>query len=350
MITIENLKKEYIGKTSRHCALDGINLNIEQGEIFGIIGKSGAGKSTLIRCLNLLETPTEGSIIIDGEDITKKSMLQLRRMRQKIGMIFQHFNLLSSRTVYGNIAFPLEIQGMTKADIHKKVGHLLNVIGLSQKAQSYPDELSGGQKQRVAIARALASDPVALLSDEATSALDPETTDQILQLLKQLNKDLGITIVLITHEMDVIRKICDRVAIINEGKIEEVDNVTELFLNPKTEIARSFTENSMHMKLPDEIKVKLHHDPYQAQDLTPVIKLTFLGETISTPIIAELNKKYDVSCNIIQANIERVQSQSVGVTVCHILGQKGNWEAALNFLHQQQIKMEVIGYAHATAF
>ncbi|WP_119344578.1 methionine ABC transporter ATP-binding protein [Facilibium subflavum] len=350
MIRIEGLKKEYIGKNTRHIALNGIDLEIKSGEIFGIIGKSGAGKSTLIRCLNLLEQPTEGTIIINDDDLTKKSADALRKARQKIGMIFQHFNLLSSRTVHDNVAFPLELQHIAKTTIHEKVTQLLDLVGLSQKAQSYPDELSGGQKQRVGIARALASDPIALLCDEATSALDPETTDQILKLLKRLNKELGITIVLITHEMDVIRKICDKVAIIDQGIIQEVGTVTELFLNPKTKIAKNFTENSMHLKLPEDIEQKLFDNPYHSENLSPVIKLTFLGDAITTPVIAELSRKFNVACNIIQANIERVQSQSVGVTICHMQGEKKSWEDALTYLNNQDLKMEVIGYAAANAF
>lgn len=350
MIEIQNLKKEYLSKHARHIALKDVNLSIKDGEIFGIIGKSGAGKSTLIRCINLLEQPTEGHIFINDEDITKLSQDKLRKARQKIGMIFQHFNLLSSRTVFDNIAFPLELQHASKAKIHTKVNELLSLVGLEQKAQAYPDELSGGQKQRVAIARALACDPIALLCDEATSALDPETTDQILQLLKELNHKLNLTIVLITHEMDVIRKICDQVAIIDDGLIQETGTVTELFLNPKTAIAKSFTEKSMHLNLTDEIKDKLHKDPYAAPHLTPVIKMTFLGDSITTPVIAELNSKFKVTCNIIQANIERIQAQSVGVTICHMLGEKEHWEKALSFLHQQQIKIEVIGYAAIDAF
>ena len=350
MIEIQNLKKEYLSKHTRDVALKNINLSIKSGEIFGIIGKSGAGKSTLLRCINLLEHPTEGHIYIDGEDITKLSTEKLRKARQKIGMIFQHFNLLSSRTVFDNIAFPLELQHASKAKIQAKVNELLNVVGLEQKAHAYPEELSGGQKQRVAIARALACDPVALLCDEATSALDPETTDQILQLLKQLNTKFNLTIVLITHEMEVIRKICDQVAIIDDGLIQESGTVTELFLSPKTAIAKNFTENSMHLKLPDEIQNKLYKDPYHEMNLSPVIKMTFLGDSITTPVIAELNSKFNVACNIIQANIERIQAQSVGVTICHVLGEKEHWEKALNFLHQQHIKIEVIGYATIDAF
>ncbi len=350
MICIQNLKKEYIGKNARHIALNGINLTIEEGEIFGIIGRSGAGKSTLIRCINLLESPTEGKITINGDDLTTKSPHELRKFRQKIGMIFQHFNLLSSRTVYENIAFPLELQHMPKAQIDKKVKELISLVGLQNKTHAYPDELSGGQKQRVGIARALASDPVALLCDEATSALDPETTEQILALLKKLNKELKLTIVLITHEMDVIRKICDKVAIIEHGIIQEIGTVTELFLNPKTPIAKSFTESSMHLKLPADIQSKLYHDPYQQDNLTPVIKLTFLGDAITTPVISDLNAKFAVACNILQANIERIQSQSVGITICHIQGEKDKWENALEYLHQQNIKMEVIGYAAVNAF
>lgn len=350
MIEIQNLKKEYLSKHTCHTALKNVNLSIKNGEIFGIIGKSGAGKSTLLRCINLLEQPTKGNIFINNEDITKISTDKLRKVRQEIGMIFQHFNLLSSRTVFDNIAFPLEIKHFTKIKIHNKVKELLNLVGLEQKSHAYPDELSGGQKQRVAIARAIACNPLALLCDEATSALDPETTNQILNLLKHLNKELKLTIVLITHEMNVIRKICDQVAIIDDGIIQETGTVTELFLNPKTLIAKIFTEKSMHLSLPDEIKSKLQTNSYASLKLTPVIKMTFLGTIITTPIIAELNSKFKVSCNILQANIERIQAHSVGITICHMLGEKECCKNALSFLNQKKIKIEVIGYAAINAF
>ena len=353
MISIQNLNKTYINNNKPHQVLKGINLEVGRGEIFGIIGRSGAGKSTLIRCINLLEVPTHGQVIVDGNDLTQQSTKDLRKLRQKMGMIFQHFNLLSSYNVYENIAFPLRLQHIAKIKINERVQKLLKIIGLAQKADAYPNQLSGGEKQRVAIARAIASDPIALLSDEATSALDPETTEQILQLLQHLNKTLGITIVLITHEMHVIRKICDKVAIIENGMIVEKNTVTELFLNPKTTLAQKFIDNSMHLQLPKEIKQKLYPKPDHANannDLSPVVKLTFSDEVVTKPIISTLNARFSVFCNILQAHIERIQSQSVGITICHIQGEQENCDNALAYLQQQQIKMEIIGYAAANAF
>ena len=237
MIRIEALTKTYAVPGGTVDALKGIDLEIRQGEIFGIIGMSGAGKSTLIRCMNLLERPTSGTIQIDGQDVTGLSKKALRQMRHSVGMIFQQFNLLMQTTVEKNIAFPLEITGVDKAQCAKRVKELLEIVGLSDKADAYPAQLSGGQKQRVAIARALAANPKVLLCDEATSALDPMTTDSILELLKRINQQMGITIVVITHEMEVIRKICHRVAIIDGGVIAEQGEVTEIFTAPKTAAA-----------------------------------------------------------------------------------------------------------------
>ena len=351
MISIQDLNKTYIHHNKPNQVLCGINLEINRGEIFGIIGRSGAGKSTLIRCMNLLEVPTSGRVIVDGNDLTEQSTTALRKLRRKIGMIFQHFNLLSSCNIYENIAFPLRLQHLSKPSIESKVQELLNIIGLANKAHAYPDQLSGGEKQRVAIARAIASDPIALLSDEATSALDPETTEQILQLLQQLNERLGITIVLITHEMHVIRKICHKVAIIEHGLIQERNTVTGLFLNPKTTLARKFVDNSMHLQLSQEIKQKLFEKPDDSSsDLSPVIKLTFSDNVVTRPVISTLNARFGVLCNILQAHIERIQSQSVGITICHIQGDQTSCKNALAYLQQQQIKLEIIGYAAADAF
>ena len=238
MITLKNITKTY-GGSAQVQALKGINLTIEDGEIFGIIGKSGAGKSTLVRCINMLEKPTSGQVIIDDKDLTKMSESQLRAERKNIGMIFQHFNLLSSRTVAENIAFPLELIGASKDVIEKKVASLLDLVGLSDRAGNYPSQLSGGQKQRVGIARALASDPKILLCDEATSALDPQTTKSILELLQDINKRLGVTMVLITHSMAVARKACNRIAVISRGKIVELGDTEDVFTNPQSEAAKA---------------------------------------------------------------------------------------------------------------
>jgi ABC transporter. len=239
LILIKNLTKVYRTENESITALKNINLEINDGEIFGIMGLSGAGKSSLIRCINRLEEPTEGTIEINGQDIMSLNNKELREMRKKIGMIFQHFNLLSNKTVYENIAFPMEISGVSKDVIDKRIKELLDMVGLADKKDSYPSQLSGGQKQRVGIARALANGPTLLLSDEATSALDPQTTSQILSLLKEINKRLNLTIIVITHQMDVIKEICDRVAVLNAGELVEVGNVVDIFSQPSSQITKN---------------------------------------------------------------------------------------------------------------
>lgn len=347
MIQIKNLKKEYRSNNTSNLVLDNINLDIKQGEIFGIIGHSGAGKSSLLRCLNLLEQPTDGSISIADENITKKNPKQLREFRKKVSMIFQHFNLLSSRNVFENIALPLEIQGIPKAEIKKRVFELLELVELPNKANAYPQELSGGQKQKVAIARALALDPLVLLSDEATSALDPTSTKQILALLKRLNKELGLTIVLITHEMDVVRKICDRVAIIDKGRIAEMGKTLDIFLDPQAPVTKSFVETSIHTKVPDFIAKRIYDNPYSYDNTYPVVQLTFYGDKGKMPIIAEISRQFNATASIIQANIETIQEQIVGIAICHITGERQDWENALRFLSNQDVNLKVLGYATA---
>ena len=250
MIELLNLSKSFKTKNKTIHALSDVSLTVEKGEIFGVIGTSGAGKSTLIRCVNLLEKPNEGKVIVDNIELTKLSDAQLTLERRKIAMIFQHFNLLSSRTVFDNIAFPLELEGKSKSAIKEKVNSLLDLVGLNDKAKDYPANLSGGQKQRVAIARALANDPKVLLCDEATSALDPATTKSILKLLKSINQKLNLTILLITHEMEVIKTICDKVAVIDHGKLAEQGNVEQIFTNPKQEITKGFIQSSLNVELP----------------------------------------------------------------------------------------------------
>ena len=257
MIQLTDVSKIFKTPHGEVRACQEINLEIKQGEIFGIIGFSGAGKSTLVRCINLLERPTTGSVIVDGQDLTKQKASELRQSRKKIGMIFQHFNLMPSRTVAKNVAFPLKGSGLSKQEIKQKVASLLELVELSDKASAYPSQLSGGQKQRVAIARALANDPKVLLCDEATSALDPQTTQSILKLLKDLNQKLGLTIVLITHEMAVIKEICSRVAVMEEGRIKEIGNVVDIFAHPKAEITRNFIATTSNLtKIGDLLKEK----------------------------------------------------------------------------------------------
>lgn len=247
MISLENVSKIFRTASGEVHAVREVSLNIEQGEIFGIIGFSGAGKSTLVRCINLLERPTEGTVTIDGTDLTKLDEKRLREVRRKIGMIFQHFNLLRSRTVYDNIAFPLKKSDVSKEEKHKKILSLLELVGLSDKKDVYPSQLSGGQKQRVAIARALANNPKVLLCDEATSAIDPQTTKSILNLLKHVNQTLGITIVVITHEMAVVKDICDRVAIMQQGHIVEEGSTEDVFLHPRENVTKDFISTADNM-------------------------------------------------------------------------------------------------------
>ncbi len=347
MIQIKNLKKKYITNNVSNQVLDNINLEISQGEIFGIIGHSGAGKSSLLRCLNLLEEPTDGSIHIADENITKKTPKQLRDFRKKVSMIFQHFNLLSSRTVFENVALPLQIQGVARTEIKKRVHELLDLVELPNKAAAYPNELSGGQKQKVAIARALALNPLVLLSDESTSALDPISTKQILGLIKRLNKELGLTIVLITHEMDVVRNICDRVAIIDNGQISEMGKTLDVFLDPKADVTKSFVETSIHTKVPDYIAKTMLDNPYSNDNTYPIVQLTFYGDKGKMPIITEISRQFNASASIIQANIETIQGQIVGIAICHITGERQDWENALTFLSKQDVNLKVLGYATA---
>lgn len=342
MITISHLKKVYSGRGHRITALEGINLHVHPGEIYGIIGLSGAGKSTLIRCINMLEHPTEGTVMIYGEDITRLSAQGLRQARRKIGMIFQHFNLLWSRTVADNVAFPLEITGMAKSKRDQKVGELLKLVGLSDKAQAYPAQLSGGQKQRVGIARALANDPMVLLSDEATSALDPETTKSILKLLKDINKTLNLTIVIITHEMNVIKEICDSVAVIDQGVIVEQGSVIDLFTNPQTTTARQFINSVINTNIPDIIKERRSQLLHKSRSGI-MIRLSFIGEKAGEPLISALVKKFGIEANILYGNIDHVRETVFGSLILELLPSgTNNVTDAINFLHAENVQVEVL--------
>ncbi|KPU27184.1 methionine ABC transporter ATP-binding protein [Caloranaerobacter sp. TR13] len=333
MIVIQNLSKIYESKNEKVHALKDINLEIKKGEIFGIMGLSGAGKSTLIRCINLLEKPTSGSIFINKKDITVLNKHELREIRKRIGMIFQHFNLLNSRTVFENIAFPLEISGYNKKQIKERVENLLSLVELSDKMNAYPSQLSGGQKQRVAIARALANQPDILLCDEATSALDPKTTKSILKLLKEIQSKFGLTIVLITHQMEVIRDICDRVAIIENGKIIELDTVETIFTNPKTRTAKDFVSHIQHNK--EEIN-------FPKTSGSKVIRLKLLGEVVKKPIISQLIKLFSVDINILSANINELQTTNIGTLLIQIYGKNEEVENAIKWLKKEKIGLEVV--------
>lgn len=341
MIYIKNLTKVYHSDSGDVKALDEVNLHIKKGEIFGIIGLSGAGKSTLLRCINMLEKPTSGSVEIDGVEMTSLSPNELKEMRKKIGMIFQHFNLLTSRNVRGNVAFPLEIAGVDKKTINQKVERLLDLVGLSDKADSFPSQLSGGQKQRVGIARALANDPKVLLCDEATSALDPQTTLSILNLLKDINKKLGITIVLITHEMNVIKQICNSVAVIEKSRVVEQGSLLEVFANPKTDTARNFLKSITLSELPEELKERirnLDHGHLEGR----IVKIGFFGKVTAEPVISTLVKKFDVDANILYGNIDHIQDTPYGMLVVELRGKNGGADSAIEYLKTLGLKVEVI--------
>lgn len=343
MIELQHIDKVYHTASGNLHALKDINLTINEGEIFGIIGLSGAGKSTLVRCINMLEKPTSGKVMVDGQEMTALGEEQLRKARQNIGMIFQHFNLLSSRTVFGNIAFPLEIQGMDKAAIQKKVEPLLDLVGLKDRADHYPSQLSGGQKQRVGIARALASDPKVLLCDEATSALDPQTTESILNLLRDINKRLHITIVMITHQMNVVKEICDRVAVIENGEIIEQGSMVDIFTNPQKATTKEFVASIQHNDLPDFVKKLDIHKDYKAGDKA-LVSLSFIGDSAGEPIVSVLIKEYDTNVNILTANIETLQDTPFGTLLIEVEGDEDHLKKALDYLHERKVKDEVIGY------
>ncbi|WP_370834401.1 methionine ABC transporter ATP-binding protein [Acidaminococcus sp.] len=343
MIELQHIDKVYHTASGDLHALKDINLTINEGEIFGIIGLSGAGKSTLVRCINMLEKPTSGKVMVDGQEMTALGEEQLRKARQNIGMIFQHFNLLSSRTVFGNIAFPLEIQGMDKAAIQKKVEPLLDLVGLKDRADHYPSQLSGGQKQRVGIARALASDPKVLLCDEATSALDPQTTESILNLLRDINKRLHITIVMITHQMNVVKEICDRVAVIENGEIIEQGSMVDIFTNPQKTTTKEFVASIQHNDLPDFVKKLDIHKDYKAGDKA-LVSLSFIGDSAGEPIVSVLIKEYDTNVNILTANIETLQDTPFGTLLIEVEGDEDHLKKALDYLHERKVKDEVIGY------
>jgi len=343
MIELQHIDKVYHTSSGDLHALKDINLSINEGEIFGIIGLSGAGKSTLVRCINMLETPTGGKVFVDGKEMTAMNAVQLRKARQNIGMIFQHFNLLSSRTVYDNIAFPLEIQGLDKESIKKKVMPLLDLVGLTDRADHYPSQLSGGQKQRVGIARALASDPKVLLCDEATSALDPQTTESILALLRDINKRLHITIVMITHQMNVVKEICDRVAVIENGEIIEQGTMFDLFTNPQKATTKEFVASIQHNDLPEFVKKMPMHETYTSGDKA-VVSLSFIGDSAGEPVISVLIKKYDIDVNILTANLEILQDTPFGTLLVELEADEGHMKKAMEYLHERQLKIEVIGY------
>lgn len=342
MIEIKGLTKYYYQKNKELAALAGVTLTVPSGRIYGIIGASGAGKSTLIRCINLLEKPTAGEVIVNGIALTKLSNRELTRQRRQIGMIFQHFNLLSSRTIFENVAFPLELVHTPKAQIHERVNNLLQLVGLADKADEYPSSLSGGQKQRVAIARTLANNPKVLLCDEATSALDPATTKSILSLLKDINRRLGITILLITHEMDVVKSICDYAGILSHGKLVEQGPVSEIFAHPKTQLAKDFISSTFHIELPASYQGRLHLTP--ANDGHIIIKLEFTAQASIHAILNQAANLFQIELKIIKAQVDSLDDITFGIMLLEISGGADAIENSLQYFSNNQLKMGVLGY------
>lgn len=351
MIKLSHIKKIYDTPAGPLQALEDVSLTIDRGDIYGIIGLSGAGKSTLVRCINMLERPTSGTVEIDGKDLTKMNEGELRSVRKNIGMIFQQFNLLSSATVYENVAFPLKLAGTDKKVIQEKVSELLKLVGLEAKTEQYPAQLSGGQKQRVGIARALASNPQILLCDEATSALDPQTTQSILKLIQQINEKLQITVVVITHEMQVIKDICNKVAVIDHGVIAEKGSAIEIFTEPKQAITREF----ISVLLSDELPSAFRNQPVSEVPIDGghlLLRLTFIGKSADEPVIMNLIKEYsDIDVSILFGDLDQIQMIPYGRMIIGIKGDAGSVESASEWLKKQELKVEVIGYVkrHDTA-
>ncbi|WP_367040064.1 ATP-binding cassette domain-containing protein [Streptomyces sp. Je 1-332] len=333
MITTSGLTKVYRSRGREVTALDGVDLHVREGEVYGVIGQSGAGKSSLIRCVNLLERPTAGTVSVAGQDLTalagrgSRASKDLRRARSRIGMVFQHFNLLSSRTVKDNIELPLEILGLSGAERSRKALELLDLVGLADKAKSYPAQLSGGQKQRVGIARALAGDPKVLLSDEATSALDPETTRSILQLLRDLNQQLGLTVLLITHEMDVVKSVCDSAALMENGQIVESGTVTELLATPGSELAAALFPVSGEASGLDRT----------------VVDVTFHGEAATQPVISQLSRTYNIDISILGAAMDTVAGRQVGRMRIELPGRFEENVVPIGFLREQGLQVDIAG-------
>ncbi|BBC37939.1 Methionine import ATP-binding protein MetN [Streptomyces graminofaciens] len=333
MITTTGLTKVYRSRGREVTALDGVDLHVREGEVYGVIGQSGAGKSSLIRCVNLLERPTAGTVTVDGQDLTAlagrgpRAGKELRRARSRIGMVFQHFNLLSTRTVQDNVELPLEILGKSGAERSRKALELLDLVGLADKAKAYPAQLSGGQKQRVGIARALAGDPKVLLSDEATSALDPETTRSILTLLRDLNRQLGLTVLLITHEMDVVKYICDSAALMEQGRVVESGTVGELLGTPGSELAAALFPVGGEAI---------------GEDRT-VVDVTFHGEAATQPVISQLSRTYNVDISILGAAIDTVGGLQVGRMRIELPGRYEDNVVPIGFLREKGLRIDVVG-------
>ena len=341
IIELKNITKTFEQDGKIFDAVKDASVSVEKGEIYGIIGFSGAGKSTLVRTINLLGRPTSGQVIVKGRDFLSLSEKELRQERKKIGMIFQHFNLMKSRNVFENVAFPLKHSGLSKEQISQKVHSLLELVEINDKDKNFPSQLSGGQKQRVAIARALANDPDILLCDEATSALDPTTTKSILKLLKKLNKKLGLTIVIITHQMEVIKEICDKVAVMEHGKIVEQGDVFDIFANPQNEVTKRFIKATSNLTKIEEL-IEEDSPVVHLEKGEYLVRFSYIQKNVSEPLISATSRIYDVTMNIIFAEIEIVQNAPIGGTIAIISGKKEAIERALEHIREENVGVEVL--------
>lgn len=341
MIQLEHVTKTYVNAGREFKAVDDVSIEINDGEIFGIIGFSGAGKSTLVRCINLLEHVTDGRVLINGKDITALKGAELRRQRRKIGMIFQQFNLFASRTVLQNVIFPIRYSGKSRAELNAKAAELLELVGIADKAGAYPSELSGGQKQRAAIARALASEPEILLCDEATSALDPQTTESILKLLKKLNSQLGITIVMITHQMNVVKEICTRTAVMENGKVVEQGDVFNIFANPRETVTRSFVDSTTCLSGINE----LIEEKSPIVNLKPgqkILRFRYLERSACEALVSTVSRRFDINLNIIFGSIEIIGGSPIGGLVVIADGKESDIRSAVQYLCEINVGVEVI--------
>lgn len=338
MIEFINTTKEFHVGQATVKALNHINLTIQKGDIFGVIGFSGAGKSTLLRTVNLLEEPTSGEVLVNGKNLTKLSKKQLREEKKNIGMIFQHFNLLHSKTVFDNVAMPLVLSGANKSKIAAQVQEVLTFVGLQDKAHRFIDELSGGQKQRVGIARALITKPTILLCDEATSALDPQTTKSILALLKRVNSEYGITILMITHEMEVIRDICNRVAVMENGQIIEEDNVLHIFSTPKQDTTKNFVQSVVRNEIPQSVYEQLN----VIDGSKRIYNMKFIGVDVGQPVVSQVAKKFAVDVNVLFGNITELQGIPFGHLIVELVGSAPEIQKAFLYIQSKNIHMEEV--------
>ena len=341
MIELQHLTKRFATQGGTVVALNDINLTIRDGDVYGIIGMSGAGKSTLVRCINMLERPDEGNVIVNGKQMQDLRAADLRAARREITMIFQQFNLLMQRTCLRNIMFPMELAKVPKDKAEARARELLELVGLPDKADAYPAQLSGGQKQRIAIARALATDPKVLLCDEATSALDPNTTHAILQLIQKINRELGITVVIITHEMAVVKEICHRVAVMEHGKVVESGEVFNIFANPREDITKSFIHTTSNLRKIEELIA----EDSPVVKLNPgelIVRLSYIQRNVSEPLISTVSRKFDIVLNIIFSDIAIVQNAPIGGTVAIISGSRDQITQAIAYLSEKNVGVEVI--------